>query len=49
MVEKWVVEALISRDFGGLWNPVRRLLETDNSSTGSYKQIQFNIIYIMRS
>lgn len=29
MVEKWVVGALISRDFGGLGNPVRRLLETD--------------------
>ncbi len=30
MVEKWVVGTLISRDFGGSWNPVRRLLETDN-------------------
>lgn len=30
MAEKWVVVTLISRDFGGSWNPVRRLLETDS-------------------
>jgi hypothetical protein len=33
MVEKCVVGALISRDFGGLGNPVRRLLETDSLCT----------------
>lgn len=31
MVEGWVVRVLISKDFGGLWNPVRRLVETDNN------------------
>ena len=31
MVEKWVVGAFISQDFGGSWNSVRRLLETDSS------------------
>lgn len=30
MVEGWVVRVLISQDFGGLWNSVRRLVETDN-------------------
>lgn len=29
MVEGWVVRVLISQEFGGLWNPVRRLVETD--------------------
>lgn len=49
MVEGWVVRVLISMDFGGLWNPVRRLVETDNRSRGVSKQTQFNIIYIMRN
>lgn len=49
MVEGWVVRVLISKDFGGLWNPVRRLVETDITFSHSYKQIQFNIIYIMRN
>lgn len=31
MVEERVVRVLISQDFGGLWNPVRRLVGTDNS------------------
>lgn len=31
MVEGWVVRVLISQEFGGLWNPVRRLVETDNT------------------
>lgn len=32
MVEGWVVRVLISKDFGGFWNPVRRLVETDTRS-----------------
>lgn len=32
MVEGWVVRVLISQEFGGLWNPVRRLVETDSGS-----------------
>jgi hypothetical protein len=32
MVEGRVVRALISQDFGGLWNPVRRLVGTDTSA-----------------
>lgn len=30
MVEERVVRVLIYRDFGGLWNRVRRLVETDS-------------------
>lgn len=48
MVEKWVVGALISRDFGGSWNPVCRLLETDITAPVSLGVMIFNIIYIMR-
>lgn len=32
MVEGWVVRVLISQDFGGLWNSVRRLVETDTDA-----------------
>jgi len=31
MVEDCIVRGLISQDCGGLWNTVRRLVETDSS------------------
>ncbi len=39
MAEKWVVVTLISRDFGGSWNPVRRLLETDSRAVHFFKSV----------
>ncbi|RMO28422.1 hypothetical protein ALQ42_200038 [Pseudomonas savastanoi pv. glycinea] len=49
MVEDCIVRGLISQDCRGLWNTVRRLVETDSHQRLGVRVIQFNIIYIMRT
>lgn len=49
MLEVWVPWMLIFNEYGGLWNRLRRLVETDSPFRIVMNSALFNIIYIMRN
>ena len=49
MLEVWVPWMLIFNEYGGFWNRLRRLVETDNKIRSAENNTLFNIIYIMRT
>lgn len=41
MLELWVTWMLIYKEYGGLWNRLRRLVETDRYSGGHFHRSPF--------